>query len=133
MSEFFEMASAFSRSLADQRGGAESPATSCLRLPPMPTACRTPEPRQKMRSQRPLRRPHFHSPAANVPAKATALLPSSSPCLKYKDGVGNYKALYERVAKRIAVNRERVHQALHQNRACCCPLHICSLLLAAAH
>ena len=44
-----------------------------------------------------------------------------------------YKALYERVTKRVAVNRERAHPALHQNRACCCPLHICSLLLAAAH
>jgi hypothetical protein len=127
------MASAFSRSLADQRGGAESLATSCLRLRPMPTACRTPEPRQKMRSQRPLRRPHFHSPARQRASESYSSS-ASSPCLKYKDGrVGNYKALYERVAKRIAVNRERVHPALHQNRACCCPLHICSLLLAAAH
>ena len=70
---------------------------------------------------------------ANVPATAAALLPSSSPCLKYKDGVGNYKALNERVTKRVAINRERAHPALHQNRACCCPLHICSLLLVAAH
>ena len=31
------MASAFSRFLADQRGGTESRATSCLRLRPMPT------------------------------------------------------------------------------------------------
>jgi hypothetical protein len=55
------MASAFSRSLADQRGGAESLATSCLRLRPMPTACHRPELRRKMRSQRPLCQLHFHS------------------------------------------------------------------------
>jgi len=54
------MASAFSRSLADQRGGAESLATSCLRLRPMPTACHRPELCRKMRSQRPLCQPHFH-------------------------------------------------------------------------
>jgi len=48
------------------------------------------------------------SPAVNVPATAAALLPSSSPCFEYKDGVGNYKALYERVTKRAAyVKRER--------------------------
>ena len=51
------------------------------------------------------------TPAVNVPATAAALLPSSSPCFEYKDGVGNYKALYERVTKRAAVNRERAHLA----------------------
>ena len=51
------------------------------------------------------------SPADNVPATAAALLPSSSLCFEYKDGVGNYKAPYERATKRAAVNRERAHLA----------------------
>jgi hypothetical protein len=64
-----------------------------------------------MRSQRPLCQPHFHHQHVNVPATAAALLPSSSLCFEYKDGVGNYKAPYERATKRAAVNRERAHLA----------------------
>jgi hypothetical protein len=108
----FEMAFAFSRSLADQRGGAEPLATSCLRLRPMPTACHRPRSRagRCARNARCASRPSTHQ-HVNVPATAAALLPSSSLCFEYKDGVGNYKAPYERATKRAAVNRERAHLA----------------------
>ena len=104
------MASAFSRSLADQRGGAESLATSCLRLRATADADRVSQ--AGAAPEDALATPAV--PAAlplNVPATAAAPLPSSSPCFEYKDGVGNYKALYERVTKRAAVNRERAHLA----------------------
>ena len=48
-------------------------------------------------------RPSTHQ-HVNMPATAAALLPSSSLCFEYKDGVGNYKAPYERATKRAAVN-----------------------------
>ena len=127
------MASAFSFSLASTGATARSRrAASCAYGQGRPCVAGQSCARRCDRNARCAGRTSTHQ-HANVPATAAALLPSSSPCLKYKDGVGNYKALYERVTKRVAINRERAHPALHQNRACCCPLHICSLLLVAAH
>ena len=122
----------FVLSRVDRRDGAESRAASCAYGQGRPCVAGQSCARRCDRNARCAGRTSTHQ-HANVPATAAALLPSSSPCLKYKDGVGNYKALNERVTKRVAINRERAHPALHQNRACCCPLHICSLLLVAAH
>ena len=123
----------FVLSRVDRRDGAESRAASCAYGQGRPCVAGQSCARRCDRNARCAGRTSTHQ-HANVPATAAALLPTSSPCLKYKDGVGNYKALNERVTERVAINRERAHPALHQNRACCCPLHSahCCLLLLTA-
>ena len=127
------MASAFSFSLASTGATARSRrAASCAYGQGRPCVAGQSCARRCDRNARCAGRTSTHQ-HANVPATAAALLPTSSPCLKYKDGVGNYKALNERVTERVAINRERAHlyTRIELVAARCTSARCCLLLLTA--